>query len=73
MKKSTRALIGLVVLEGALFAGMLWMVWQTRTGAWPAPDPAAAIGTITRTIGGVMGITAAVLLIAAFLHRRRGD
>ena len=73
MKKSTRALVGLVVLDVLFALGAAWMVWQTKTGAWHAPDEAAAISTITATAGGAMGIITAILLMAFFVHRRRGN
>ena len=38
MKKSTRALAGLVVIDGLLLLGTTWMVIQTKTGAWASPD-----------------------------------
>ena len=73
MKKSTRALAGLVLLEGLLLGGTAWMVAQTKSGAWHASDPALAISTITQTGGGAMGIVAAILLVAYFVHRRNGN
>jgi hypothetical protein len=73
MKKSTRALIGLVALDGILAAGAWWMVMQVKSGAWNAPDPAEAITRITETAGGAIGIVTAVLLVAFFVHRRRGN
>jgi len=73
MKKSTRALIGLVVLDLAFAFGAAWMVWQTKSGAWHAPDEAAAISTITATAGGAIGIVTVILLMAFAVHRRRGN
>jgi len=73
MKKSTRAIVGLVVIDALLTLGAAWMVWQTRSGAWAAPDPAAAISTITATAGGAMGIVTVILLMAFFMHRRAGN
>ena len=72
MKKSTRALAGMVALDALLVAGAAWMVWQTKTGAWNTPDPAATITEITRTAGGAIGIVTALLLVAFMVHRRRG-
>jgi hypothetical protein len=71
MKKSARALIGLAVIDALVVAGTAWMVWQVKIGAWHAPDPAAAISTITSTAGGAVGIITALLLMASFVHRRR--
>lgn len=73
MKKSTRALVGLVAMDLVLAAGAAWMVWQVRTGAWNAPDPAEAITRITSTAGGAIGVVTAVLLLAFVVHRRRGN
>jgi len=73
MKKSTRALIGLVVLDLALALGAAWMVWQTKSGAWHAPDEAAAISAITATAGGAIGIVTVILLMAFAVHRKRGN
>ena len=73
MKKSARALIGLLVIELALLGGTAWMVGQTRSGAWQTSDPAEAISAITRTGGGAMGIVAVILLLAFFRHRKNGN
>jgi hypothetical protein len=74
MKKSTRALVGLIVIESLLFVGAAWMVIQVQTGAWQATvSKAEAISTITSGVGGIMGFVAAVLLLAFFIHRRRGN
>ena len=73
MKKSTRAILGLLIIELGLMFGMLWMVAQVRTGTWHAPDPGKAIATITATCGGAMGIVGAVLLIAFIRFRIRGE
>ena len=73
MKKSTRALVGLVVIDTLLGIGALWMVWQTRTGAWHAPNPSEATSTIMATAGGAIGVVTAILLMAFFVHRRRGN
>ena len=73
MKKSTRALTGMVVLDLIIAGGAAWMILQVRTGAWNAPDPAAAIAYIGQTAGGAIGIVTAVLLVAFVVHRRRGN
>ena len=73
MKKSIRALAGMVMLDALLVAGAAWMVMQVKSGAWNAYDPAATITEITRTAGGVIGIVTALLLVALVVHRRRGD
>ena len=73
MKKSTRALVGLVSLDLIIIAGAWWMVIQTSTGQWSAPDPAKTIGMITTTAGTVVGIVSAILLLAFVIHRRAGN
>jgi len=73
MRKSTRALAGLVLIETLLFGGAAWMLSQVRSGGWTAPNPAEAIATITQVAGAAMGIVAAVLLVTFFVHRRKGN
>jgi hypothetical protein len=73
MKKSTRALVGLVAIDALLALGAAWMIWKTRSGHWTTPDPAAAISTITATAGGAMGTVTVILLMAFALHRRHGN
>lgn len=73
MKASTRALMGLVIIDAALLAGTAWLVWQVRSGGFHAPDPAEAISTITSTGGGAIGLVTVLLGLAAFHHRRKGN
>lgn len=73
MKKSTRALTGMVVLDGLLIAGAALLVMQAKSGAMNTPDPAATITEITRTAGGAIGIVTVLLLVAFVVHRRRGN
>ena len=73
MKKSTRALAGLAVLELFLFAGAAGMLLMLRLGIWEAPEPAKAATAITTVAGGTMGIVAAVLLMAWFTHKKNGN
>jgi hypothetical protein len=73
MKKSTRALVGLVAMDFILVAGAAWMVGMVRDGTWNAPDPAASISQITSTAGAAIGIVTVVLLMAFVVHRRRGN
>ena len=73
MKKSTRALTGMVVLDALLVAGAAWMTMQVKSGTWNTPDSAATITEITRTAGGAIGIGTAMLLVAFVVHRRRED
>ena len=52
MKKSTRALIGLVVLELVILIGAWWLVSQVQSCAMQTTDPGVAITQITQTAGG---------------------
>ncbi len=73
MKKSTRALVGMIGLDLVVIIGAWWMVEQTRSGAWTASDPAASIRMITATAGMNVGVVTAVLLLAFVVHRRAGN
>lgn len=73
MKKSTRALVGLVVLELLVLGGAFWLVGQVQSGAMQAPDPAEAIARITQVAGGAMGVIAVILTLAFVTHKRRGQ
>ena len=73
MKKSTRALVGLVTLDLIIIAGAWWMVIQTSTGQWSAADPAKTISMITSTAGMVVGVVSAILFLAFVIHRRAGN
>jgi hypothetical protein len=73
MKKSAMALMGPVIIDTLIVAGSAWMVWQVRIVAWHSPDPNAAISAITSTAGGAIGIVTALLLLAGFVNRRRGN
>lgn len=72
MKLSTRALVGLIVIDTALVAGMGWLILQVRTGTFNAPDPAAAIREITTMGGGAIGIVTVILGLAFLHHKRKG-
>ena len=74
MKKSTRALVGMVLLDGLVLAGSGYLVEQVESGAVTTTVPRAeAVGTIMSVGGGVIGIITAVLLIAFVVHRRNGN
>jgi hypothetical protein len=74
MKKSTRALVGLVVLDALLLLGALWLVLKVRSGDWSTSvPPSEAIKTITSTAGGAIGFVTAILLLAFVFHRRKGN
>jgi len=73
MKKSTRALVGLVVLELFLLGGTTWMLMQTRSGAWHTSSPDEALSLIASTGGVAMGLVGVILLLAFFHHRRNGN
>lgn len=73
MKKSRRALAGLVLLDLIVIAGAWWMIERTRSGAWQSNDPAGSITMVTTTAGMLVGVISTVLLFAFFLHRRAGN
>lgn len=72
MKKSTRALLGMVVLDLLLAFGALWLVMQVKSGATTTSvPPEEAIATITSTIGTAIGVITGVLLVVWFYWRRQ--
>ncbi len=73
MKKSTRALAGLVALDLIVIVGAWWMIDRTRSGAWNSNDPAGSISMVTTTAGMMVGVISAVLLLAFIMHRRAGN
>jgi len=73
MKKSTRALVGFVILEFLLFSATAVTLLMLRLGIWVSPNPAEAFRTIASIAGGAMGIVGAVLLLAFFNHRKNGN
>jgi hypothetical protein len=76
MKKSTRALVGMVVLDLLLLIGIWWLVMQINPdGSNTNVPPQEAISTITITSigGGAIGIISVILLLAFFHHRRKGN
>jgi NADH:ubiquinone oxidoreductase subunit K len=73
IKKSARAMVGLVIIELLLLGGTAWMVAQTTSGAWHASNPAKTISMITSTGGVAMGVVGVILLIAFFRHRKKGN
>lgn len=73
MRKSTRILFGMLALDMAIMVAAGWMVMQTRSGAWHAPDPAEATARIADVAGAAIGVVTAVMLVAFFQRRKRGD
>lgn len=73
MKKSTRALVGLVALDLIVILGAWYMVAQIKSGAWNSNDPAESISMATTGAGTIVGVVTAVLLLAFFVHRRNGN
>lgn len=74
MRKSTRALVGMVLIDLLLLLGTGWLVLQVRSGAWSTSvPPGEAIGTITTIGGGAIGLVTAILLLAFFAHRKKGN
>lgn len=73
MKKSTRALVGMVVIDALILAGAAWLIWQIKSGAMRTAVPEIeAIQTITSTAGGAIGIVTGVLIVAFFALRLKG-
>jgi len=73
MKKSTLALLGMLVIDVLILAGTAWFVMTIRSGAALTVPPAEAISTVTTIGGGAIGIVTGILLVAFFVHRKRGD
>lgn len=73
MKKSTRALVGMVVLDLAILCGVAWLVGTIKGGASLTVPPGEAISTVTSIGGGAIGIVTAILLVAFFVHRKNGN
>lgn len=73
MKKSTRALVGMLVLDLLILAIVAWLVIGIKRGASLTVPPDEAISTITSIGGGAIGIVTALLLMAFVVHRRRGN
>lgn len=73
MKKSMRALLGLVLLDAIVVAGAWWMIDRTKSGAWNSNNPAESINMITTTAGMMVGVISVVLVLAFFRHRAAGN
>lgn len=73
MKKSTRALIGLIGIDLLLLLGIVWLVMQVKGGASTSVPPEEAISTITSIGGGAIGIVTAILGLVWFIQRRKGN
>ena len=74
MKKSTRALVGMVVIDLALLSGAAWMVGQITSGQWKTNvPPGEAIMSITSTIGAAIGFISVLLAVVFVLQRRKGN
>jgi hypothetical protein len=73
MKKSTRALVGLIMLDAVIALGVLWLVMQVKDGASTTVPPAEAIATVTSIGGGAIGLVTVILLLAFVHHRRKGN
>lgn len=72
MKKSTRALTGMIILDLLLLLGTYWLVLQAKSGGTTV-SPEEAISTITSIGGGAIGIVTVILGLAYFLHRKNGN
>lgn len=73
MRRSTRVLLALLVIEALLAAGAGWLIWQLQTGALQAVKSADASATVVLTqVGGIMGALAGVMLVVAVVLRLQG-
>ena len=73
MKRSTRVLILLVVLEVLLLGLGSWLLGGLADGSLHASaSPADAAATVWSVLGGVAGALAGLLLVIWFVMRRRG-
>ena len=73
MKKSMRALLGLVLLDVVIVAGAWWMIERTTSGAWNSNNPAESVTMITTAAGMMVGVASVVLALAFFRHRASGN
>lgn len=73
MSRSFRVLALLVVVECGLAVLWWWLLDGLRSGRLNATggNVAEAVATISSTLGGVMGVIAGVMLVTAFVVRRR--
>ena len=74
MKRSTRALVGMVVIDLALLGGAAWLIDKVTSGEWkPTVPPAEAISTIGSTFGAAIGFLSVPLALVFVLQRRKGN
>ncbi len=74
MKRSTRILFVLALIEALLAAIWFWLVSGIASGTMTVSgDPGAAVKTISSIMGGIMGLTAVAALLAAITMRRHGN
>ncbi len=73
MTRSFRVLTVLVVVECGLAILWWWLLDGLRSGRLNATggNVAEATATISSTLGGAMGLIAGVMLVTAFVVRRR--
>ncbi len=73
MSRSFRVLTVLVVVECGLAILWWWLLDGLRSGRLNATggNVAEATATISSTLGGAMGVIAGVMLVTAFVVRRR--
>lgn len=74
MKRSTRALVGMVVIDAGLLLGATWLVNQIGSGLMKTTvPPSEAIGTIGSIFGGAIGFISVLLALVFVLQRRKGN
>jgi hypothetical protein len=74
MKRSTRILILAAVAEAGLFALMVYLIAQTKSGAMATAMPVPeAISRIATGLGAAMGVFLAVCILTFLALRKKGD
>lgn len=73
MKKSTRALVGMLAIDAALIAGTVYLVSAIKSGLKTTVPPQEAIATITSIAGGAIGTVTGILAVAFVVLRRKGN
>ncbi len=73
MSRSFRVLALLVVVECGVAVLWWWLLDGLRSGRFRATggNVAEAMATVSSTLGGAMGVIAGVMLVTAFVVRRK--
>ena len=74
MKKSTRALVGMVVIDAGLLGGAAWLVGKLTSGEWKTNvPPSEATSTVGTVFGGAIGFLSVLLALVFVVQRRKGN